>query len=113
MKHLNLKNASLAAAAALLWVLPVDAQSHSARFDIPFQFVAGNLILPAGRYEITFDQFARLVVRNCGEQKVNVVALAANYETRKLSGVNLATLRFAQYGRTMLLTTAWKPGNSS
>ena len=41
------------------------------------------------------------------------MALAANYETRKLSGVNLATLRFAQYGRTMLLTTAWKPGNSS
>ena len=42
--------------AALFRATPAQAQSsYSMRMDVPFQFVAGNQVLPAGPYSFTVD----------------------------------------------------------
>ena len=53
MKSIHSRKAGLAAfaVAALLYAAPVSAQTHLMRVNIPFQFAAGNQVLPAGEYE--------------------------------------------------------------
>jgi len=113
MKNRNSKKVRLAALAvtALLWAVPASAQTHVARIDIPFQFAAGNEMLPAGQYELVMDEFARIVLRNTSETAVHFVALSGKYERRSSIYLSTATLRFHRYAGAMFLTGAWAPGH--
>jgi len=113
MKNLNSLKAGLAAlaVAALLWSAPANAQTHVARIDIPFPFVAGNEMLPAGQYEVVLDEFAHMLLRNPTETTIHFVALSGSYEKRSSANLTPATLRFHRYSGTMFLTAAWAPGH--
>lgn len=112
MKTLNCMKAGLAALAvtALFGAAPATAQPYP-RFDIPFQFAAGNELLPAGQYEVVVDHVARIQLRNTTETTVHCVALSAKSKTRSPKH-SQATLRFDGYDGTMFLTAAWARGQA-
>ena len=112
MKTLNSMKAGLAALAmtALFGAAPAAAQPYP-QFDIPFQFTAGNEVLPAGHYEVVIDHFARIQIRNTTETTAHCVALSANSKTRS-PNYSQATLRFNRYDGTMFLSAAWARGQA-
>lgn len=112
MKDLSFMRVGLAAlaATALLWAVPAKAQTHVARFTIPFQFGAGNDVYPAGQYEVVLDQFARILLRNSNGTGAHFVALYGKYARRSSPNLSPATLRFERYDGAMYLTAAWAPG---
>jgi len=113
MKYLNSRIASLTmvAAAAVLWVAPASAQSTKVRVDIPFEFVAGNSVLPAGQYYVTLDGFPRVLLQGTNEKNGHMVALSGKSETRPASGAAGAKLQFSRYAGTVFLTGVWAPGH--
>ena len=112
MKYLSSKKASLTALglATLLWTMPASAQVSKTRCEIPFQFVAGSQVLPAGQYEVTTDQFARILLRHTRESAVHTVGLTSTYQARPPQNLSAGKLRFSQYGGTLFLTAIWAPG---
>lgn len=111
MRYLNFKNITLAAvaAAALLWTAPAQAQEHRVRFEIPFPFVAANQVLPAGSYEVTLDNFSRVIFQSTADATVHAIPLSRRSESRA-SDRSGALLRFQRLSGTMFLTNAWNPG---
>ena len=114
MKNLSWKKASLMVAgmAALLWATPANAQVKTMRLDIPFQFVAGDQVMPSGIYEFRLDQFARIVIWPTAENKVYLVRLTSEYLTRPGNDQERGKIQFAKYGDTLFLNAAWGPGSS-
>ena len=97
-------------AAALLWVVPASAQV-SMRMDIPFTFVAGDQILPAGWYTVTVDQeFHRLRFDSLSNSTVQMIRLAPATDSRPQSKTAQGTLRFTRYGGQHFLSAVWRPG---
>ena len=111
MKYSRKATLTVLAAAALFCAAPMRAQRASTRFEIPFAFVAGSEMYPAGVYEFTYDPFARILVRAITESTTHVVPLAAKYESRPMASIEKSRLRFQQYGGTMFLTVVWAAGH--
>lgn len=55
MQLMTTKTLLLTAAAVLLTLSPLPAQIRAMEFSVPYQFHAGNAILPAGQYLISVD----------------------------------------------------------
>lgn len=113
MKNLKSPKSGLMTLAltALFCVAPLTAQPYP-RFHIPFQFAAGNELLPAGQYEVVIDHFARIQLRNTNETTAHFVVLSAKSKSRSSSDSSQATLRFDRYAGTMFLTAAWARGQA-
>lgn len=111
MKSIHSRKAGLAAfaVAALLYAAPVSAQTHLMRVNIPFQFAAGNEVLPAGEYEVVLDPFARILLRNSAQ--TSFIALSAKSERGSGSNLSPGALWFDRYADTLFLIAAWTPGH--
>ena len=96
---------------ALLWVAPAGAQVSRMRMEIPFTFVAGDQILPAGSYWVTVDQdFRRCLFTSQSDSTIQVIRLASATDNRPLAKAALGTLRFTRYGGQHFLNAVWRPG---
>ena len=97
--------------AALLWVTPAGAQVSTMRMEIPFTFVAGDQVLPAGQYVVTVDQnLRRCRFDNLSDSILRVVRLATTTDSRPLTKTAKGTLRFTRYGGQQFLSAVWRPG---
>jgi len=82
------------------------AQSLDLRATIPFDFRAGNTLMPAGEYQI-HEQGPWIILRSSdgGKQVTTVISNAT-------TGANPhrdARLEFNRYGNAYFLTTVWSP----
>lgn len=108
--------ALLAAAglAVLTLAVPASAQTSNFQVRIPFSFVAGNHMVPAGQYNVTVDgDLARL--RNLTGASItdHIVVLQPGATSRSSSNAEYGTLRFAKYGEKYFMTGVWKPGTTT
>jgi hypothetical protein len=55
MQFMTNKALLLAAIAGLLTLSPLSAQMRTTEFSVPYQFHAGNTVLPAGDYRVSID----------------------------------------------------------
>ncbi len=102
---------------SLRWMLPIligvlvllpataSAQNVVMRADIPFNFVAGEKMLSAGRYLVSIDQM--LVVIRATESDTNIVLGYASHAYR--TDVQNGRLLFNSYGNTHILRKVWAP----
>jgi hypothetical protein len=74
------------------------AQDHAVQATIPFEFRAGNKVLPAGTYTITTGTDNLIVITNHTQPAVVTVALRDGRESRK------SELVFNQYGDRYFLS---------
>jgi hypothetical protein len=114
MKNLNTYKAALAVLAlgTLVGTMTAAAADRSmARFDIPFQFVVGNEVLPAGHYEVVLVPDARVAVREVSEAKTHIVGLTRNFQSRSSVNSEKSLLRFSKYGDTLFLSAVWGAGD--
>jgi len=79
---------------------PANGQTM-ARFNVPFQFVAGDQVLPAGEYRVTVEQgLRRIDLRQVGgDEGAGLAAIPAQLER----AVNAGTLVFNVYGSVRVL----------
>ena len=114
MKNLNTYKAAFAVLAlgTLVGTMTAAAADRSvARFDIPFQFVVGNEVLPAGQYEVVVVPDARVMVREVSEAKSHIVGLTRNLQSRPYTNTEKSLVRFSKFGGTMYLSAVWAAGN--
>jgi hypothetical protein len=113
MKNLTQKCILLAAlaAAGLLTLSPLSAQSRATDFNIPFQFCAGNTTLPAGAYSLAFDTISnRIVVSATGlDQAIWILPHRISGRGEDLQFARV-TLKFHRYGDTYFLREVWPNG---
>ena len=99
-------------AAALFLAAPAGAQVSTMRMEIPFAFVAGDQLLPAGQYVVTVDQdFNRCLFANQSNTNAQMIRLESATESRRLAKASLGTLRFTRYGGQHFLSAVWRPGH--
>jgi hypothetical protein len=99
-------------AAALLFVAPAGAQVSTMRMEIPFAFVAGDQVLPAGQYVVTVDQdFNRCLFSSQSDTSAQMIRLESATESRPLEKAASGTLRFTKYGGQHFLSAVWRPGH--
>ena len=79
---------------------PANGQTI-AKFEIPFQFVAGDQVLPAGEYRVTVDSaLRRIELRQVGQDSgAHLVAVPQHLDRAANSG----KLIFNGYGTTRVL----------
>lgn len=97
--------------AALFRAAPAQAQStFSMRMDVPFQFVAGNQVLPAGQYKFTVDS-AFHVLRIQSRKGTSLVPLLSVSDRRSRSNLEKGMLRFDNTNGVQVLNGVWQPGS--
>jgi hypothetical protein len=112
MNNLISKAAILMTAAvfALVAMSPASAQTSAVRANVPFEFHAGNQLMPAGEYQIALDPVSRRVeVR--GVEGGAGAYLAASQSTD--AGEVGASLAFHRYGNTYFLREVRNGGSLS
>ena len=98
--------------AALLWAVPAGAQVARMRMEIPFTFVAGDRVLPAGAYWVTVDQdFHRCRLDGLSNSTIQLIRLLPASDRRSLTNAVQGTLRFTRYGGQHFLSAVWRPGH--
>lgn len=97
--------------AAFLCSTPARAQVTTMHVDIPFAFVAGNQVLPAGSYRVTVDQdFRRLRFDAKADVNTYLARLSTATDSRPSEKIERGTLRFACYDGQYFLINVWRPG---
>lgn len=102
----NLKQFAVLAFFTALSCTGMHAQTAGMRATIPFDFRAGDKLMPAGQYFIQ-EQGAWVRLRAAGNGKQNVAFL-----TNGALGVDpshSARLDFSRYGNAYFLTAIWDP----
>ena len=104
MKMQALKGLAVAAFIVMLGASSAKASTPLLRADIPFDFMAGSTMLPAGTYTITEDTPGALLIRN---EKLGSDAafVLAKMETTKPQ--DSGKLIFNRYGDTYFLNQVW------
>ena len=103
MKNLISKTAILMTATliALMTVAPATAQPNAVRANVPFEFHAGNQMLPAGQYQITLDPVSKQVTVRAIEGGAGAFLAACQSSAR--DGATETSLAFNKYGDTYFL----------
>ena len=97
--------------AALLWAAPANAQGSRMRMEVPFPFVAGEQVLPAGPYWVTVDQdFRRCRLDSMSGSDIQIVLLSTVTDSRPRTKVENGSLLFTRYGGQHFLSNVWQPG---
>ena len=98
---------------ALMWVAPAGAQT-TMKFDIPFSFVAGDRVAPAGTYRVSVDdRFSLVRFDSLADREVRVARLVPGATSRGWDHANAGSLQFTRQGEQFYLTGVWKPGSVS
>ena len=99
--------------AALVRATPAQAQSsHGMRMSVPFQFVAGRQVFPAGQYSFTVDSaFHILRIQSGKDTETSLVPVLAISERRSRANLEKGMLRFAKTDGVQVLTGVWQPGS--
>jgi hypothetical protein len=110
MKNLTLK-ASLRIAMGVLVLLSVTTACAAAdsRFHIPFQFLMGDKVLPAGDYNVKIDT-ANQRIELTSWQGSAAVCLSANTPIGAVSGAEPGKLVFHRFGKVTVLRQMWRSG---
>ena len=97
--------------AALLLAVPASAQISTMQYKIPFAFVAGNQVLPAGTYQVTLDtNFYLCRFHSMDEAITHTVRVLPGATDRPWQESRNATLKFLRYGGTLYLSGVWNRG---
>ncbi len=106
MTTLNSRRGILVAAGlALLTVaVPAFADTTFMRIDIPFAFLAGDQVLPAGMYDVNVSNSNNYAdFRSTSETRIHRVLLTTGRVERKPSQADRGVLQFQKYGDHMVL----------
>jgi hypothetical protein len=110
MKNLMMKTGLRIATGLVLLLSAATASADTVgRFQIPFEFLMGDKLLPAGDYKVTLDTAnGRLQLSSWeGSAAVN---LSANTPHR--AATDTGKLVFRKYGRVLVLREMWRYGAS-
>lgn len=83
----------------------------TARFEIPFQFIMGDKVLPAGDYVVKIDHATRRIDVTSNKASARLF-LTANAPRRTDGTVDMGKLIFHQYGKVYVLRQMWRFGSS-
>lgn len=113
MKNATLKT-SLRIAIGVLVLLSVTTASAAAdgRFHIPFQFLMGNQVLPAGDYNVKIDTANKRIELTSWNGSA-AVCLSANTPVRTTSEAEIGKLVFHKFGNVTVLREMWRSGARS
>src|SRR5689334_3881541 len=76
-----------------------DAQSYNIRVDVPFQFLAGEKMYPAGNYFFTVDTNVHtLRIQSEKTTKISMLPLTPGAEWRSSAEADKGLVRFTQAG---------------
>lgn len=105
------RNAMIAVGLAALLVAPaLNAETRLVLFNVPFSFVAGDSVLPAGQYSVKVDPTVnrmRLESQDDGARLYFTV-----YLEQRPATPDTGTLHFHKYGNTHILKGVWGAGSS-
>jgi hypothetical protein len=90
----------------LLSVATASAESVG-WYKIPFQFLMGDKVLPAGEYKVEIDRANMRIQLSSGEYSAGVF-LTANTPHR--AAADIGKLVFHKYGSVLVLREAWRSG---
>ena len=111
MKNQAIRTITLLSLFTILAAAPAYAQSaDNIVMKVPFSFVAGKKILPAGEYTVKRALFSRLtLIRNAGGRReyTTIMTMPVPPETTALA----AKLIFHRYGDQYFLHQVWTTGN--
>jgi hypothetical protein len=94
---------ALAAAAAF-------AQSSTLHANVPFNFIVGTQVMPAGQYTVDSGSFnAAVIIRSDDCVRATMAVFGSGLRSTATS--NLGKLVFHRYGGTYFLSEIWQPGN--
>jgi hypothetical protein len=110
MKNLITKT-TLRIALGLVVLLSVTTASAETvgRFQVPFQFLMGEKVLPAGDYKVNIDT-ANMRIQLASWEGSASVYLTANSLDR--ATVDTGKLVFHKYGRVLVLREMWRSGSN-
>jgi hypothetical protein len=98
----------LALVGVLLMVASASAQSDHLVANVPFSFRVGDVVLPAAKYDISYNVIPGfLVLRGGGQQRLMSVLSAERTTPSKDN-----KLVFNRYGSTYFLSQIWQAGSS-
>jgi len=90
-------------------VVSANAQSSSARADIPFEFAVGSKTLSAGQYNISAANATGDVVKVSGRD-TNETAMRLTIGLTNGARADKSKLVFHRYGNRYFLTEVWNAG---
>jgi hypothetical protein len=106
---------STLAASMLIFAVTVPLQAgsilnHEMTVTVPFEFAAGDKIVPAGDYTVRMDMERNTIVL-LGEGQTQLVLLTNRKESR--TAPQRGMLVFQRYGATSFLAEVWTQDNST
>ncbi len=94
-----------------LFAAAAPSQTRTVRCEIPFQFIAGNQVLPAGEYRLTVDPDHMLfLIHSVANAESWMIRYSPGGLGRDADKTGNGMLRFAKYGTQYFLTGVWEPG---
>jgi hypothetical protein len=97
--------------AALLLAVPASAQISTMQYRIPFAFVAGNEVLPAGTYQVTLDtNFYLCRFQSADEVTTHTIRVIPGTTDRPWEQTKTGALKFLRYGGRLYLSGVWNRG---
>lgn len=78
--------------------------------NIPFEFVAGNVTLPAGEYRVqTLDRNSKILLIHCSGRGASAMVITNAAQAKELSSES--KLVFNRYGNRYFLSQVWTAGS--
>jgi hypothetical protein len=90
-------------------VAAVHAQNLHFRVNVPFEFIVGSEILPAGQYAVDMQAPSGRLSIQCLDHKASTVALGFPFQSADLTGDD--RLVFNRYANTYFLSKVWGIGS--
>ena len=98
--------------AALLAAAPAGAQTSETRFHVPFTFLAGNRMHPAGQYVVRLDPAYHVMeLRRVNTADLERIPLESAPVPRAAGKPMPSTLTFRKYGSYHALRGVWAAGD--
>jgi len=98
---------------ALFGATAAQAENYSVRVNVPFQFMAGEKMYPAGDYNFTVDgNVHTLRIQSSGKLHLSMVRLAPILERRPGDTSEHGMVRFTKAGNLHVLNGVWRAGAS-
>ena len=112
MKSKLWKAGTLATIGVLMLLSATSAYAQTTtRFNVPFEFLAGELRMPAGQYLVKMD-FATRIVSLRHESGLSAMCLRVIPSKRSLDPVQEGMLEFKAYESANVLARVWTRGFS-
>jgi hypothetical protein len=89
----------------------LNAQTSTMRANIPFQFIAGDEVFPAGRYTVNVDERFHLIqLLPSHDARTYPILLSIVSSQRKKDESALGALKFVKRDQLFVLNAVWRPG---